>query len=164
MTDNKKLKIPAAILRIHIRSTLQMSGMWNVDIEELLLGTSAQETHCGYWRRQIGGGPGRGIYSMEKDTEEDIWQTYLAYRPDMVELIRNICGISGPDPWALENNLAYQTIMARIKYRRIKEPLPLATDIVGQAEYWDRYYNCNQVKGTVEEYVKNYWKYIKDKQ
>jgi hypothetical protein len=153
--------ISPPILRIHIRATLKMAGMWNPDIEELLLGTAAQETHCGYWRRQMGGGPGRGIYSMEIATEQDIWKTYLAYRPDLVEHIRDICGVCGPDSWSLETNLSYQTIMARIKYRRIKEPIPLATDIQGQAEYWDKYYNCNPIKGTADEYIKNYWIIIK---
>ena len=152
-------QIAADQLRIHIRSTLQMIELWSPAAEELLLGTSAQESHLGFYRRQIEG-PARGIYQMEPVTEQDIWTNYLTYHPDLIDALHSLCGVSGPDPLALEYNLAYQTIMARLHYRRVKNPLPPPDDLAAQADYWDRFYNCNPVKGFPHEFIANYRRLI----
>ncbi|MDD3814446.1 MAG: hypothetical protein PHZ02_07345 [Desulfocapsaceae bacterium] len=155
MIQKSSTQINAEQLRLHIRSTLQMLSLWSESVEELLLGTSAQESHLGYYRRQIKG-PARGIYQMEPNTERDIWINYLTYHRDLADAVHLICGVSGPDPMALEFNLAYQTIMARLHYLRVKHPLPWKDDLDSQAEYWDKYYNCNPVKGFPSEYIRNY--------
>jgi len=153
-------QIEPDILRLHIRSTLQLAGWWSEEVEELMIGTSAQETHLGYWRRQMNKGPGRGIYSMELKTENDIWVNYLVYRPELIETVKWICGVSSADPKAIEENLAYQHLTCRLYYRRISEPLPKKDDIVGQAAYWDKHFNKNDEKGTVDEYLKNYRRFV----
>ncbi len=55
--------------------------------------------------------------------------------------------------------LPYATAMCRIHYLRVKEPLP---DIhpVTMGSYWKKYYNTELGKGTVEEFVENWNKYI----
>ena len=123
------------------------------------MGTAAQESHRGYYRRQIKG-PARGIYQMEPATERDIWINYLAYHQDLAAALHLICGVSGPDPVALEFNLAYQTIMARIHYLRVKHPVPSVDSLDGQAQYWDKFYNCNPAKGFPNEYADNYRKFV----
>jgi hypothetical protein len=147
-------------LRLHIRSTLQLVNMWSCDAEELLIGTAAQESHLGYYRRQIRG-PARGIYQMEPATERDIWDNYLRVRPDISDLVYAICGVDGPDQIQLERNLMYQTIMARIHYRRVSAPLPPAANLTEQARYWKRYYNTDQGRGRPSEYIENYRRFVR---
>jgi hypothetical protein len=151
--------IPPDTLRLHIRSTLQLIDLWSPAAEELLLGTAAQESHLGYYRRQIRG-PARGIYQMEPSTERDIWDNFLRPRPDRIEAIYTTCGVDGPDQIQLERNLMYQTIMARMHYRRIRAQLPAADHLSEQARYWKRYYNTDHGKGSQAEYVENYRRFV----
>jgi len=141
-------------LRLFIRSVLRMAGLWSEEAEELLMGTFAQESALGKYRRQIGGGPGRGILQMEPATERDVWENYLDYRKNLSEKIRLISGVSRPDSEALENNLAYQVLMARIQYLRAPEKLP--KDLDGMAALWKKRYNTAMGKGTEEEFIENY--------
>lgn len=151
--------IQVDFLRTFIRGTLQMAGLWSMPAEELLLGTAAQESHLGKYRRQIGGGPGTGIYQIELLTERSLWNDWIALRPSIAVIIMNISGVSKPDPLQLEFNLAYQTLMARLRYFAwVKAPIP--ESLVGQAIYWDTHYNCNPNYGTPEEYISNYRKYV----
>jgi hypothetical protein len=144
-------------LRLHIRSTLQLLGgkMWSIPAEELLLGTCAQESHLGTYRRQLGGGPGTGIYQIETSTEQSLWTDYIDYRGDLAVAITRVCGVRKPDAYQLEMNLSYQHIMCRLRYWAwVKEPIPPVLN--AQAKYWDDHYNCNPNAGTVQEYVSNY--------
>lgn len=124
------------------------------------MGTAAQETHLGRYLKQLGGGPGMGVFSMEEDTHFDIWQNFLDFRPSLVRDIALICGVDGYDPDALRGDLRYQIIMARIHYLRVPERLPAANDLIGQASYWDRFFNINPDKGFPAEYKANYKRYV----
>ena len=149
------------ILRLHIRSTLQLMGgkLWSFNSEELLLGTCAQESHLGTFRRQLGSGPGLGIYQMEPMTEQSLWKDYIYYRADLAVAITRVCGVKQPDTYQLEMNLAYQTIMARLRYFAwVKEPIP--STLNAQAKYWDDNYNCNPNAGTAQEYISNYRRFV----
>ena len=157
LTERKS--IDPDTLRLHIRSTLQLVDLWSPAAEELLLGTAAQESHLGYYRRQIRG-PARGIYQMEPATERDLWDNYLRARPDRIEAIYTTCGVDGPDPIQLERNLMYQTIMARMHYRRIRAALPSSGNLAAMARYWKRYYNTDQGRGRQAEYVENYRRFV----
>lgn len=120
---------------------------------ELLMLTAAQESHLGTYLKQIGNGPALGIFQMEPATEEDIFRNYIQFRPKYKELITRYTTIDGND---LRDNFAYQIIMARLHYRRVKESLPDAEDIEGLARYWKDHYNTRLGKGSVEEAVENY--------
>lgn len=126
----------------------------------LLLGTAAQESGFGTYLRQVGGGPALGVFQMEPNTEKDIWSNYLDFREDIAFAVWRACYVSRANPEALEYNLAYQIVMARIHYRRIKEPLPPYNDIKALARYWKQHYNTPQGKGKEEEFVRNYKKYV----
>lgn len=128
----------------------------------LLLGTSAQESFFGTCIRQLGGGPALGVFQMEPKTELDTWENYLSTRYYRRTAMVKICGVfSYYNSGAMEWNLAYQTCMARLHYRRIPEPFPKSDDIEGLGRYWDTHWNRNPEKGTVKEFVQNYRKYIK---
>lgn len=146
-------------LRHHIRATLQLVNLWSPQAEELLLGTAAQESHLGKYRRQIGGGPGTGIYQIEPATEQSLWADYLDYRPSLAVNISMICGVRKPDNYQLENNLSYQHIMCRLRYYAwVKAPIP--STINAQANYWKDHYNTEQGAGNPQEYISNYRRYV----
>ena len=124
----------------------------------LLLGTAAQESHLQYIK-QIHG-PALGLFQMEPETEHDIWNNYLVYHPKIIDTIGKITGHYQPGPW-LEWDLAYQIIMARLHYRRVKDPLPEANDIDGVANYWKIHYNTPLGAGTVTQFKNNFNLFVK---
>ena len=139
-------------LRRLIRNILHQVELWSPEAEELLLGTAAVESGLGSRLYQIGHGPAMGIMQMEPATERSLWDDYLSYRPKLRGMIEAVTARSGPGQW-LAWDLAYQIIMARIKYRTIPEPLPGTDDITGQARYWKQWYNTPAGAGKVEDYV-----------
>ena len=53
----------------------------------------------------------------------------------------------------LETNDLYACAMCRIHYQRVREPLPDADDLEGQAAYWKAHYNTPLGAGTVEHFI-----------
>ena len=123
----------------------------------LLMGTCAQESHLGTYLRQMGGGPARGIMQMEINTEKDIWENYLKFNPVYRQYLIAETGVTGPDPHAMESNLAYSIAMARTHY--LRKPGAIPHTIEGQAAYWKEHYNTIYGAGTEEEYMVNYVRY-----
>lgn len=142
-----------------VERVLEKFGFPSAGAVNLLLGTAAQESHFGTYLRQIRG-PAKGVFQMEPATEYDIWENYLKARPHLIEKIKKVSGVIGPDPDALECNLAYQIIMTRLHYRRRPEALPAADAIDYMAEYWKKYYNTPAGAGTEEEFKQNYRNYV----
>ena len=133
---------------------------------ELLMGTAAQESDLGYYLDQIGGGPGLGIYQMEPDTHDSLWEHFIGRRPDLASIVRGLASqhaFDSPENRHKEliTNLAYATAMARIKYWPKTEPLPKSSDIWGLGSYWNRFFNANDEHGTDEEFVMSYRKFVK---
>ena len=130
----------------------------------LLLGTIATESLFRY-RRQVGGGPALGYAQIEPGTEQDCWRNWIAYRPEMQRLFAERCGLVRPSVQALEYDLVYGVLLARVIYRRASAPLPEPGDLVGQSEYYKQWYNTPSGKGTPEQYrerwaqlVAPYWR------
>ena len=146
-------------LRGHvIRPVLELiGGRRDAAVEDLLLGTAAQESQLGFHLIQMGG-PACGIYQIEPKTEASIWANYLAYRPDLHKAISALRSSSGLD---LVCNLAYQTAIARCVYFPVKEEIP--DTVEGQAGYWKAYYNTAKGKGTIDEYLANFYRYVTKK-
>lgn len=150
---------PDQLLNLIITPTLKHLGLYSDAAAELVLGTAIQESHLKYLK-QLGGGPALGIYQMEPDTHDDIWLTYLHYRPYLADKVKELelpQFVSGADE--MVGNLYYATAMCRIHYRRRKEPLPVAGDLSGQAAYWKRFYNTSLGKGTMTDYIHNWGRY-----
>jgi hypothetical protein len=129
----------------------------------LLLGTAAQESGFGKYIKQIASGPARGVFQMEPATYRDIWRNYLVYKHQLAERVLKYM-VNHADPVAhpeeMEWNLALAICMARVHYLRVRAPLPAADDVWGMATYWKDYYNTRLGKGTIEEFVDSYRKYV----
>lgn len=150
---------PRHLLEHVIRPVLRDLGLWSVAAERLVLGTACQESACGRYLVQIGG-PAKGIFQMEPATHDDIWGNFLVYRDDLQvkilkwrtdsEVISSVNEMIG--------NLYYATAMCRVHYLRVPEPIP--DDLHGQAQYWKKNYNSELGKGTVEEYMNNWNRFV----
>ena len=133
---------------------------------ELLMMTAAQESHLGRYIKQIKG-PAVGIFQMEPNTEIDLQENYIRYSEDRQTLYEkfNMFGSTGYAGWILPHkynllaNIPYQIMMARLHYRRFKDPIPAKDDIYGLAKLYKKLYNTPKGKATVEEAVENYKKY-----
>ncbi len=134
--------------------------MWSESAEELLLGTAAHESHLGKYRYQVGGGPALGVYQMEPATLVDIYDNYLAFRPKKQVLVKQVTGVDGPDLYSLKYDAVYATVMARLHYWRVPEPLPPPYDIPALANYWDDHYNKNPAKGFPGQWIEDYQRLV----
>lgn len=147
--------------RCTIQRVISDQELYSRTAVRLLLGTCAVETDFGTYLRQRPSGPGRGAFSCELGTERDAWINYLKFRPERRRAITRISGVfSFENNGALEGNLFYAICIARIHYRRIPEPFPDVDDIEGLARYWDIHYNCNPEKGTVQDFMIKWERYI----
>lgn len=125
----------------------------------LLLGTAAQESGFGTYLKQIKG-PALGVFQMEPATETDIWKNYLSYQTELRGRVIQVSGVSGPTRLHLKGNLIYQIALCRLHYLRRPEPLPAADDLPELAGYWKAYYNTPQGRGTEDEFLENYRRYV----
>ncbi len=121
---------------------------------ELLLGTALQESRL----RNIpqAGGPALGYFQMEPATHDDIWENFLAYRPDLAARVTALLPDGAPLPSDLLSYPLYAAAMARLLYARVAAPLPAAGDIAAQAAYYKRWYNTPEGAATVEAYLGNW--------
>ena len=153
-----------------VEPTLKEIDLYSEAAVNLILGTAAQESRCGHYIHQVNG-PALGIYQMEPLTNDDIWNSYLAYHIDLMDDLLEAIGYDCGN-YALTNiafnserliwDLKYATIMCRLHYYRVPVPLPRAEDLSGLAAYWKKYYNTEKGKGTEQEFIKNYRSLIDD--
>lgn len=132
---------------------------------ELLMMTQAHESLGGEFLKQIGG-PALGIYQMEQNTEQDVWDNYLKYNPEVRAIIEDTLPLFGKDPSGMDliRNLEYATAIARVQYFRDRAPIPdgdLSDDktIWALAEYAKRVWNTQLGKATARDYYEKYMKY-----
>ena len=104
--------------------------------------------------RQYGGGPALGYWQMEPATHLDIWDNFLAYRKELMQLLLDFgeTSLVPPSPDGLESNSAYACAMCRVHYMRVAAALPEADDLDAQAAYWKQHYNTPLGAGTVEHF------------
>ena len=145
-------------MRQLVEETLREFGYYTPDSANLVLGTIAQESAYGKYRRQLGNGPARGICQMEPNTFHDIVFNYLFYKKSLADLILSVCGAESFSPDDLENNDKLAICMCRVHYLRCKEKIP--DTIEGYAKLWKLRYNTPLGAGTEEEFIKNYNKYV----
>lgn len=114
--------------------------------ENLLVGTALVESKL-TWLRQRGAGPARGVFQVEPTTHDDIWENYLAFRPELASRVRSLASQRWPVPGhgdrhaELETNMAYACAIARVRYRRSPLAMPEKDDALGLARLHKAAYN-----------------------
>lgn len=126
----------------------------------LLLGTAAQESSYGKYRRQVGNGPALGIFQMEPATFTDIDRNYLRYHPAIRQKILSVCGLKDLDAKDLVDNDRLAVCMARVHYLRSRGKIPSKAQ--DMALYWKKNYNTLLGKGTPEEFMDNYRRHVEN--
>ena len=80
-------------MRTLVEKTLAEFGYYSPDSANLILGTIAQESAYGKYRKQLGDGPALGICQIEPGTFNDIVTNYLRYRPEITEKIKRVAQV-----------------------------------------------------------------------
>ena len=142
-----------------VRPVLTHLKLWSTAAENLLVGTALQESGLRFLR-QRGGGPARGLFQVEPDSENDLHINFLAFRPPLAARLRELLAPAPSRTEQLATNFAYATAVARLIYYRCPEPLPDADDIAGMARYWKRHFNTDKGKGSIPAFILNYKEFI----
>ena len=136
---------------------------------ELMLMTMGHESLGGEFIEQVGGGPALGVYQMEVNTYEDIWDNYLRYNGPLAQDVYSVLGHTNAKSYMMVGNLYFATVMARMHYRRVREAIPAREDF-GTENTWLRalasyakiYYNTYLGKATPQEYLDDYLNWMVD--
>ena len=140
--------------------TLHHIKLYSDEAVELIAGTIAQESAMGKYIHQVKG-PALGICQMEPATYQDIYENFLKYRPSLREKLSQLCSEHlGAQPNEMIGNLNYAVAMCRVHYFRVPKRLPKVGNVKAQAAYWKRWYNTPLGRGTEQEYVHNFKRYI----
>jgi hypothetical protein len=145
-------------LQAVIREALETIGLYSLAAEQLLMGTAAQESNLIHLR-QLGSGPALGYFQMEPATHEDIWISFLRFRPELRLKVCALVQFGALGQEGLVLNPHYAAGMARVHYLRDKQPLPLAGDVAGMARTWKRVFNTEKGAGTEAEFIHN-WRLV----
>jgi hypothetical protein len=150
-----------------IKPVTKIIGSYSPSATVLLLGTAATETHLGRWLRQNKGGPGRGLFSIENNNPNSGHDLVIKWldNPKRKLLFDRIWGLRSnysliTTEQELTFNLAYQVAIARCMYLSIPRPLPKSNDIEGMAIYWKKYYNSFLGKGTEQQFIDDYNRFV----
>lgn len=146
-----------------IRPPLQYINHYKPEDEEMLISISAQETEDGFYLKQIRGGENAalGIFQMEPDTHEFLWDTILTKDSSLGFKVMLSCNYTlRPKPEVMIYNLRYAAVMARIFWLHIEEPMPALHDSNGRWSLYKKYWNTYSGKATKEQFISNHDKYI----
>lgn len=132
----------------------------------LLLGTCCAESDFGLFRRQIGfenkRGGAYGLFEIEMSTHD--WlvsDDFLGRRPILKSKILSLYDKNLSKEDNLKFNDEYQIAICRLKYLSCKFSMPKnKNDLISLARIWNKYYNANPNKGTDQEFISKYNKYI----
>jgi len=150
---------PQHLRELVIRPALEEIGLYSKTAEDLVFGTACQESHCGTFLKQLGSGPALGIFQMEPATFTDLWENFLAFKPDLAAKMAPMFHGSPPQAEEMIWNLRFAAAMCRVHYFRVPAALPEAGNIPALADYWKRHYNTPKGMGTVAEFIRNFNRY-----
>lgn len=137
--------------------TLELLNMNSLNALELLLFTCAVESDGGKFLKQKNG-VALGIYQMEPATHSDIWVNYIQRKEKIKEILAEKFNIlEKPDNDRLLYDLRYATIMTRLHYYRITQPLPEHNNPNEIWLYYKQYYNTYFGKSEKETSLKKYY-------
>jgi hypothetical protein len=147
-----------------VRPTLEAITLWAPAAEELLIATAVHESAGLKYIRQVGGGPALSFYQIEPETAEDLIKRYIF--GDKSAFGRTLRIVSQFEPGhmlrpRLLGDMTFATVIARLKYWSIPQPLPKAGDVPAMALYWKRWYNTPLGKGREQEFIANYERFVK---
>ena len=137
--------------------TLEYLGMYSAAAERLLLGTAAQESDFNPFGQVRKGGI--GIYQITSKQHRKIWDTFLAFDPDLASKVRGLASqhyfLESPDD-ELRNNLAYSTAIAWMIYLQSDHQLPAADDVDGLDHFWQDHFHFQQHESNFANWIRQH--------
>jgi len=133
-----------------ISPALQRVGLWSEGAVRLMLNTGWVESKYRYVA-QVGGGPARSFWQVERATMQDHYTNYLDYNPDLRQKVDFMVG--DDKNFQLTFNMGFAVIMGRLVYWRSKTPMPHKENLEDQAKFWKQTYNTPGGAGTVEKFI-----------
>ena len=111
--------VTADHLRDHvIRPTLEYLGAWSPATESFLLDAAVNAPDLGLFSAR---NEGLGLFHITAAQHRDIWDRYLAFKPDIASRVRGLASqrafLSDPDS-ELQTNLSYCTAIAWLMHQR----------------------------------------------
>ncbi|WP_250464568.1 hypothetical protein [Microbulbifer litoralis] len=126
-----------------IRPTLKHLRNWSPGMENLLLGTAAQESQLGFHLKQ-GRRHGLGIYQIQPHTHREIWDEYLIDHSALASKVRGLASqrdfLDHPHS-ELATNLRYATAIAWLIYRAAHVYKVDEGDIAAMARLWHQHFH-----------------------
>lgn len=126
---------------------------------EQILGTAAVESDFFAYSHQVGGGPAIGYFQCEPATRRDIIDNYLKYHTRLRKRIENAFGSLEVTDQFFVLNIPLQIIFCYLHYNRYGA---WGRDIYGYASAWKRVYNTYKGKGTIEDFIVKYHRYVEE--
>ena len=146
-----------------IEPVLREAKLYTESAVNLLLGTAAQESQMVTYYTHTNG-QAIGLFQMSPDRHNDLWKNFLNNKAETSAYIVTLEALAYPHKPRTDLmlwNLRYAALMCRMQYYRYPFLLPEADDVRGLAEYWNKYYNTTiKARGTVEQFVKNYHRFV----
>jgi hypothetical protein len=124
-----------------------------------ILGTAAVESDFFQYGTQYGGGPALGYFQCEPATRQDIIDNYLKYQPRLLKRLENAFGNLEVRDYFFTINIPLQVVFCYLHYNRYGA---WGRDIYGYASAWKRVYNTHKGKGTVEDFILKYHRYVEE--
>ena len=147
-------------------ASVEENSQWDSpDARNLLLATAIAETGMRA-RFQDKGGDAIGLFQIEYGTYRDLWRRAIPVRhPKLYNAMRTRFGDKKNNAIMFEDlqkNDVLSALFARVKYFEIGEPIPSASDIDAQAEYYKRIYNTAKGKANIEKFKKMKSEFLKE--
>ena len=145
-----------------IETVLAQVGLYSEEAVALLFGTAAHESGGFKYDRQLGGGPALSYFQIEPATLNDLYENWLMYRPEYLEMLEELRPIGCTREEALVESFEYAICAARLQYLRKPGALPAADDIPAQAAYYKLHWNTPEGKATEDDYIAAFHRYWSD--
>jgi hypothetical protein len=151
------------LLELVIVPALQGIDLYCPSSAMLILATAAQETEDGLYIKQTVGGDkaALGIFEMQPQTHEDIWEHTIIPKSDLSFKISKCTGYPiKPKAEVMVYNLYYAAVMARCFWLFHGISFPQNLDVDDIWYLYKKYWNTIGGKATKEEFVSNYDNYV----